>query len=696
MRAAAIAAFVAASALTAVPAHAEDRDDTVALHLVTLRGPGTAGHGGHAAPVDVAQRMLALQAEVLDDIGAGEPVYEWTTALNGFAVELTEDQHEALVGDARVALVEENSVRPLADIASTPARSARPSPHTRRSGGAGTVIGFVDTGIDPASPAFSPAAPLGRAPRTFTGSCTDAPDDAGWAEADCSAKIVGAQFYVDGFDVDALQTATALSPRDTHGHGTEAASIAAGTRNVEVRSGEHRLGRFSGVAPRARVAVYKACWSAPDPDDDGCATADLVAAIDRATSDRVDVLNLSVGGPSGAIDTVERALLGATEAGIVVTAAAGNDGATAYAAHPSPWVITVGASTSPRRAGAVVTGNGPRLEGAMAATAPVGPARLVLGADAAASGRSRADAALCEPGSLDARAVHGAVVLCERGSVARVQKSETVRLADGAGMVLVNTAPGSTDADLHSVPTVHLSARDGRALRAWARHERRPEVRLVSVGREPAPVRVAPFSSGGDPTWSVIKPDLVAPGTSTLAATAGGWDIVSGTSVATAYVSGVAAVLLGDPANDPAEVRSALLTSTTPIGGHSGLRGGTGQVRISRVPPISYLVDPRSYRGWLVGRRADLDLPQALMHTGRLVVRRTITNTGRRPLWLTTHLAGFESPVLVSPSAGLLRPGRSLTFTISLPSPPLTTDKGTVLWRSAAGDETRLAVVITR
>ena len=532
------------------------------------------------------------------------------------------------------------------------------------------MIGFVDTGIDPTSPAFSRVAALGRAPRRFAGSCTDAPDDAGWAETDCSPKIVGAQFYVEGFGVDALQTATALSPRDTHGHGTQAASIAAGTSEVAVRSGGHRLGRFSGVAPRARIAVYKACWSAPDPDDDGCATADLVAAIDRATSDRVDVLNLSVGGPSGTIDTVERALLGATEAGVVVTAAAGNDGSTAYAAHPSPWVTTVGASTSPRRVGAVVTRNGPRLEGAMAATAPVGPAPLVVGADAAASGESRAAAAVCAPGSLDARAVHDAIVLCERGSVARVQKSETVRLADGAGMVLVNTGPGSTDADLHAVPTVHLSARDGRALRAWARDRGRPQVRLVSVGRERKPVRVARFSSGGDPTWSVIKPDLVAPGTSVLAATAGGWDIVSGTSAATAYVSGVAAVLLGDPENKPAEVRSALLTSTTPIGRHSGLRGGTGQVSISRVPPIAYLVDPRSYRGWLVGRRADLDLPQALMRTGRLVVRRTITNTGRRPLWLTAHLAGFDSPVRVSPSAGLLRPGRSLTFRISLRTHP--------------------------
>ncbi len=697
MRAAVIAALVAVSALTAVPANADDSDDATALHLVTLRGPGTAGHRGPATPALVAQRMLALQAQVLDDIDAGQPLYQWTTALNGFAVELTEDQHDALVGDDRVALVEENAVRPLADVASTAAGPAtRGSPPARRSGGAGTVIGFVDTGIDPASPAFSQVTDPGRVPRRYAGSCGDAADDAGWAAADCSAKIVGAQYYVDGFGVDALRTTAALSPRDTDGHGTEAASIAAGTSEVAVRSGQHRLGRFSGVAPRARIAVYKACWSAPDPDDDGCATADLVAAIDRATSDRVDVLNLSVGGPSGTIDTVERALLGATEAGIVVTAAAGNGGSAAYAGHPSPWVTTVGASTSPRRVGAVVARNGPRLEGAMVATAPVGPSRLVLGGDVAAPGSSRADAEVCAPGSLDARAVRGAIVLCERGGLPRVQKSETVRLADGAGMVLVNTAPGSTDADLHAVPTVHLSARDGRALRAWAQDRRRPEVRLVSTGVEDVPVRVARFSSGGDPTWSVIKPDLVAPGTGALAATTGGWDVVSGTSVATAHVSGVAAILLGDRGNTPAEVRSALLTSTAPIGGRSGLRGGTGQVRISRVPPIAYLVDPRSYRGWLVGRRTDLDLPQALMRTGRLVVRRTITNTGRRPLWLTTHLHGFDSPVLVSPSAGLLRPGRSLTFRISLPTAPPATDKGTVLWRSASGDQTRLAVVITR
>ena len=84
-----------------------------------------------------------------------------------------------------------------------------------------------------------------------------------------------------------------------------------------------------------------------------------MAAIDQATEDRVDVLNVSVGGPAE-IDTVERALLGATEAGIVVVGAAGNRGDRSYAAHPSPWVVTVGATTGNERVGEVETQRGLR------------------------------------------------------------------------------------------------------------------------------------------------------------------------------------------------------------------------------------------------------------------------------------------------------------------------------------------------
>ena len=138
------------------------------------------------------------------------------------------------------------------------------------------------------------------------------------------------------------------------------------------------MGRYGGMAPQARIAVYKACWGAPDPADDGCATADLVTAIDRASGDGVDVISLAVGGPAE-IDTVERALLGAAEADIVVAAAAGNTGTREYAAHPSPWVTTVGGATGRPRLGRVVATGGPRLEGAMVSTRSVRPSRLVVG-----------------------------------------------------------------------------------------------------------------------------------------------------------------------------------------------------------------------------------------------------------------------------------------------------------------------------
>ena len=72
------------------------------------------------------------------------------------------------------------------------------------------------------------------------------------------------------------------------------------------------------MAPAARLAVYKACWTAPDPAEDGCATADTVAAVDQAVADGVDVLNYSVSGSDRPDDSVERAFLGAASAGVFV------------------------------------------------------------------------------------------------------------------------------------------------------------------------------------------------------------------------------------------------------------------------------------------------------------------------------------------------------------------------------------------
>ena len=84
------------------------------------------------------------------------------------------------------------------------------------------------------------------------------------------------------------------SPRDADGHGTHIATTVAG--NAVPRACSARASAESqGIAPRARVAVYKACWLKPGEVRATCATSDLVRAIDDAVADGVDIINYSIG-----------------------------------------------------------------------------------------------------------------------------------------------------------------------------------------------------------------------------------------------------------------------------------------------------------------------------------------------------------------------------------------------------------------
>lgn len=670
------------------------------LYLVTLDGPGTAGRP-HLLPTALTQlAMLGQQEAVLDAVGAPVPVARWTTALNGVAVRLTSEQATALRSEPGVALVERSSVRTLAGRAAAGPTVALG--HAVGDRGAGVVVGLVDSGIDPDGPLFADVPSLRAAPARFAGACVTGD---GWDEESCNRKIVAARWFVAGFGADRVRSASSLSARDDDGHGTQMASIAAGNAHIAARVGGQRLGSVSGVAPDAQIAVYKACWTAPDPDDDGCSSVDLVSAIDAATRDRVDVLNLSVGGPAG-FDTVERALLGAAEAGIVVVAAAGNGGHRSYAAHAGPWVTTVGASTAAARRGRVRLGSGPALTGAMSATRPAGPARLVVGARVPAPGASAAAARVCAPGSLDAARVSGTIVLCERGVVGRVDKSAAVRRADGVGMVLANVGPGTLDADVHSVPTVHVDAAAGRALRSWLGRHPGGKVTLRPLGVESQRPRVPSWSSAGDPSGAVLKPDLVAPAVGLLGAIppdvhGDRWDVVSGTSAGAAYTSGAAARLLARRGWTASMVRSALATTTTRVAGGTVLDSGAGRVRPGREPsPLVYDVPTGDYRAWLEGTLGhDLNTPSVVLHGRESTARRTITNAGRRTLYFSSHVGGFvRHAVSVRPAAVRLHPGESATFTVHVAGGagirPL--DDGFVLWHGADGSRTRIPVLLIR
>ena len=84
----------------------------------------------------------------------------------------------------------------------------------------------------------------------------------------CNGKIIGARHFNEAWGGDAGLKAERpwefASPRDYNGHGTHTASTAGGNHDVALDRAAAVFGRISGIAPRARIAVYKALWSTQD------------------------------------------------------------------------------------------------------------------------------------------------------------------------------------------------------------------------------------------------------------------------------------------------------------------------------------------------------------------------------------------------------------------------------------------------
>ncbi|NYE37121.1 hypothetical protein F4692_002254 [Nocardioides cavernae] len=662
------------------------------LTLVTLDGAGTS-----AGRRDVTE-VLARQDAVLGAIGAGEPVYRWTTALNGFAAHLTAAQLAALDQQPGVAAVEADTVRPLAGHTSPAFVGDVAMPRLR--GGAGVVVGVVDSGIAPESPAFAEVPGLGADPKDFTGACAEGD---GWSADSCTRKVVGARWYVDGFGADRVRSSESLSPTDVLGHGTQVSSVAAGNAGVSVRVDDRDAGRFGGVAPQARIAAYKACWGAPDPSDDGCSTADVVTAVDAAVADGVDVLTIALAGGER-IDTLQLALLGAAEADVVVVGASGNSGSSAYAAHAGPWVTTVGSAVGRMSRGRVTLPGGRSWTGGGRPTPLTG--RAVLAQQAPAPGATRREAAQCRRGALDTRLVADRIVVCRRGGIGRIDKSQAVAQAGGRAMVLVNRSRGAVTADLHAVPTVHLSAPAGRAFSRWVARHPDARVRMSRVAGAPGTRRTAPWSAAGDPRGASLKPDAVSDGDAVLGAlpdsTGRSWGVFSGSSAAAAHASGLAALVIGKHEDwSAAAVRSLVVTAGRPVAGSSALEQGSGALP-GRAPRAHLVLDvaPAQWRRALrTHTLADLNTSSLLLSSRQSSAVRTVTNVGERPEYFSVTARGFASHrVRVQPLAVRLAPGESADFRITVtgPTTPGALDDGVLVWLGARGGVTRVPVALTR
>ena len=592
-------------------------------YVVTLAGSALATYSGGVSGFDAttptpgkqldarstnakaySAHLAAEQKQVAADAGASVSV-SYTTALNGFAADLTAAQAATLYANREVVALERDSLRKITSESSTDflglgdatgAGGVWDAVGGVQAAGAGIVVGIVDTGIAPENASFA-GDPLGTssgaAPhRTADGSISFAKSDGGtftgacvtgvqFSATDCSTKIVGARYYVDGFGaarIGATSVGEYLSPRDGDGHGSHTGSTAVGNHAVPASVGGIDFGTISGVAPAAKIAAYKVCWSGPDPasqDDDGCATSDLLSAIDQATADGVDVINFSIGGGAAqtTVSATDVAFLGAATAGVFVAASAGNAGpGNSTLDNASPWITTVAASTIPSYQATATLGSGPAYAGgSITVSAATVTGALVRGDLVAA--RRATDPLLCAPNSLDPAKVAGKIVFCQRGVYDRVAKSAEVKRAGGIGMLLVNKTASSLDLDLHSVPTVHLNAEAFATAFDYA-GTAGATVTLTpgnTLGTGPRTPEVAGFSSRGPVLADgsdIIKPDISAPGVAILAdganaaGQAGTYKFLSGTSMSSPHMAGLAALYLGvKPAATPAEVKSAFMTT---------------------------------------------------------------------------------------------------------------------------------------
>ncbi|XP_051125304.1 subtilisin-like protease SBT2.2 [Andrographis paniculata] len=544
-------------------------------------------------------------------------LYSYRYLINGFAVFATAQQVEKLWRRSEVSNVVLDFPVETATT-HTPQFLGLPEGAWAQEGGYGSagegiVIGFVDTGIDPSHPSFSdntPAKPY-PVPEHFSGICEVTPD---FPSGSCNRKLVGARHFAASAITRGVFNASKdfASPYDVDGHGTHTAAVAAGNHGVPVVVAGHLFGNASGMAPHAHIAVYKALFKSF-----GGFAADVVASIDQAAQDGVDVISLSITpnrrplGVATFFNPIDMALLSAVKAGIFVVQAAGNTGpAPRSISSFSPWIFTVGAASHDRiYSNSIMLGNNITITGVGLAPGTDKMHRLVSAIHALNNTAAMKDTNANE--CQDARTynqdvVRGNLLICSYtlryviGVSTIKQALQTAENLSASGVVFCmdSYVIGS---QLNPIPMripgiVITSQEDSKVLLQYYNSSlvidqttnkivKFGGTALISGGIKANFSRAAPrimyySARGPDPedgflTADILKPNIVAPGNFIWSAwSSHGTDSVeflgedfammSGTSMAAPHIAGLAALIKQRfPSFTPAAIGSALSTTAS-------------------------------------------------------------------------------------------------------------------------------------
>ncbi|MBT9260102.1 MAG: S8 family serine peptidase [Clostridiales bacterium] len=440
--------------------------------------------------------------------------------------------------------------------------------------GRGIKVGVIDTGVDYLHP------------------------DLGGGFGPGYRVAYGWDFVGDAFD-GSNQPVPGPDPMDCNGHGTHVAGIIGAN------------GQVVGVAPEVIFGAYKVFGC------EGSTTSDIIlAALERAYQDGMQVINMSLGAafqwPQYPTAVAADRLV---EAGVVVVASIGNNGANGVYSAGAPGVGSkvIGVASFDNIGIAlnqfILDPGGEKIGYSPASAAPLPPTSGSLPIAATGTPASGADA--CQ--ALPAGSLTGKAALIRRGGCTFWQKAYNAQQAGAEAVIIYNNVPGRFSATVAGNPPITIpvaAISDTEGLLIYQKLQEGP-VSLVwtdEKGTFPTPTGglVSSFSSYGPAPDFSFKPDLGAPGGlifATYPRAKGGYATLSGTSMSSPHVAGAAALLLqAHPGISPEEVATRLSNTADPRPwwGNPNLgfldnvhRQGAGLIQIPRAILTTVTVEPR-------------------------------------------------------------------------------------------------------
>ncbi len=653
--------------------------------------------------------------------GNVEIKHDYQVILNAVAVELTEQQVAFLQRSDNVERVEKAEVHRIQTASGPEFIGAKKvwqeTAEYIGSKGQGVIVGIIDTGINATHPSFAAIGddgyehtnPLGEG--VYLGDCQEYPKY-------CNDKLIGVVSYqgildaypeIENTELDDIEDKVKVG-YDFNGHGTHVAATAAGNvlHDVNYRlvvdagddsvseDSSFTLDSISGVAPHANIVSYQVC------DHNGSCYGELtILALEHAIENGVNVINYSVGGgannPWNSVST--EAFLNARTAGLHVAVAAGNAGPTAEtigAPGNAPWVTTVSAYTHDQSftdktlsnfTGGLTTPTDMTGKGAT----PEFTARVIV---------PETSKQCLEP--FAEGTFNGEIVVCERGSIPRVQKGINVRDGGAGGLILINVDSEADGLypDLHVIPAIQLTTADGEALLEWLAEgsDHTATIGASSLVRDPEVGDIAGvFTSRGPnlPYPEIFAPDIAGPGVDIYAAYAEdkpftenaeqiAYAPLSGTSMASPHVAGAMALIYAvRPEWTPAQVQSAIMSTahqeTYKDDDFDGEKersnffdAGAGSIRVNEAINAGLLLDITEEEYLAAdpnkdGNPSDLNTTSVVMTTciSNCSWTREVTAT-HDGTWTASYEylnSGFD--LVVSPASFSLKAGESQTLTFT-------------------------------